>query len=320
MDVHAHKLAAPALPQCIETSLCRDHLKGFCRNGDACSQSHAIYRVVNDAQSRAASAPTSSTSNTLRVSPRLSPKDDSLFDHDGPGRLSINGPRHDNDHVVIRNIQILPTADEILAHRPPYMPYKDFHLPHFLGAGQQRLLDTLFRQLRYDSTEAIIDACYHACQKLTAFLTNQSTMLDINDVRQDTPNGIRYHLFLDVAFEELIFDEMKGILVRVSFACPSFLRGRRMHSSGFFEDGMLLALLGLDNLDTGLSVTFFETHLRESTDAMQSRGGKGVRGKAWISTSVLQELTYDSCRTAVVCPARQSGRSTPDPVLHKGHP
>lgn len=279
MDVRAQKLPAPVLSQCIESSLCRDHLKGFCRTGDACSQSHAIYRVVNQAQSSEVPAPITSTPNVLRVSPRLSPKESKIFDHDGPGRLSINGPRHDNDHVNIRNIRILPTADEILAHRPPYMPFKDFHLPHFLGAGQQRLIDTLFRQLRYDSTEAIIDACYHACQKLVAHITKQIPMVDIYDVRQDTPNGTRYHLFSDVAFEELIFDETKGILVRVSFACPIFLRSRRMHSSGFFEDGMLLALLGLDNLDKGLSVTFFETHLRESTDAMLSRGGKGTRGK-----------------------------------------
>lgn len=279
MDIRAQKLPTPVLPQCIESSLCKEHLKGFCRNGDACSQSHVIYRVVSGAQAPEVPSPISSTPNTLCVRPRLPPKDESVFEHDGPGRLSINGPRHDNDHVNIRNIRILPTADEILAHRRPYMPYKDFHLPHFLAAGQQRLLDTLFRQLRYDSTEAIIDACYHAGQRLLAFLTKQISTLDIYDVRQNTPNGTRYHLFSEVAFEELIFDETKGILVRVSFACPMYLRGRRMHSSGFFEDGMLLALLGLDNLDMGLSVTFFETHLRESTDAMLSRGGKGTRGK-----------------------------------------
>ena len=279
MEARAQKLPAPALSQCIESSLCSDHLKGFCRNGDACLQSHAIHRVVSHAHSPEVPAPISSTPNVLRVSPRLSPKDGSIFDHDGPGCLSIKGPRHDNDHTNIQNIRILPTADEILARRAPYMPYKDFHLPHFLGAGQQRLLDTLFRQLRYDSTEAIIDACYHAFQKVEASRTKQPSTFDIYDVRQDTPNGNRYHLFWDIAFEELIFDGTKGILVRVSFACPIFLRGRRIHSSGFFGDGMLLALLGSDNFDKGLSVTFFETHLRESTDAMQSRGGKGIRGK-----------------------------------------
>lgn len=319
MDVHAQKLTAPALPQCMESTLCRDHLKGFCRKGDACSQSHAIYRVVSGAQSAEAPAPISSTPNVLLVSPRLSPRVHSIFDHDGPGRLSINGPRHDNDHTNIRNIRILPTADEILARRPPYMPYKDFHLPHFLQAGQQRLIDTLFRQLRYDSTEAIIDACYHACQKLVAFLTNQPPLIDIYDVRQDSPNGTRYHLFWDVAFEELIFDETKGILVRVSFACPTFLRGRKMHVSGFFEDGMLLALVGLDDLGTGLSVTFFEIHLRESTDAMQSRGGKGIRGKTSHPDNGLQDLTYYSCHTVVVCPAGQSGRYPSDPLLFKRH-
>jgi hypothetical protein len=45
------------------------------------------------------------------------------FDNDDPGYLSINGPQHDNDHVNIQDIEILPTTDEILAvNRPPWMP------------------------------------------------------------------------------------------------------------------------------------------------------------------------------------------------------
>ncbi|KAI9870942.1 MAG: hypothetical protein M1830_003607 [Pleopsidium flavum] len=289
MEVRAHKLAPPALSQCIESALCGEFLKGFCRNGDACAQSHAIYRVYDEGQNSGASARTVSFPNVLYLFPRLSPKDDSIFDHDGPGHLSLSGPRHDNDHVDIKNIRILPTTDEVLSRRPPYMPYKDFHLPHFLEAGQPRLLDTLFRQLRFDSTEAIIDACYHAFQKLVTSLTTQVGMSDVYDVRQDTPNGNRYSLFWDVSFEELIFDDTKGIIVRVSFACPTFLRGRRIHSSGFFEDGMLVALLGLDSIDSGLSVTFFETHLRESTDAMQSRGGKGTRAALQLSFALRQD-------------------------------
>lgn len=279
MEIRAQNLAPPALPQCIGSALCGEFLKGFCRNGDACAQSHAIYRVYDEAQHSGTSARIVSFPNALYLTPRVSPQDDSIFDHDGPGHLSVDGPRHDNDHADIGNIRILPTTDEILSRRSPYMPYKDFHLPHFLEAGQPRLLDTLFRQLRYDSTEAIIDACYHACQKLVISLATQGAMSDVYQVRQDTPNGHRYSLFWDVGFEELIFDDQKGIIVRVSFACPTFLRGRRMHSSGFFDDGMLVALVGLDNIDSGLSVTFFETHLRESTDAMQSRDGKGIRGK-----------------------------------------
>ena len=281
MAVRAHKLMPPSLPWSIESALCKDYLKGFCRNGDACSRSHAIYRIVNQDQSSQAPTPLVSQ-NALDLGPRVSAKDDSVFDHDGPGHLSFRGSRHDNDHADIREVRILPTADEILSQRPSYMPYKDFHLPHFLEAGQSRLLDTLFRQLRYDSTESIIDACYHACQKLVLSRTAQLPTLDNYEVRQDTPKGTRYHLFWEVSFEELIFDDVKGIIIRISFACPPFLRGRRMHTSGFFEDGMLLGLLGLDNTDSSLSVTFFETHLRESTDAMQSRGGKGMRGKPYV--------------------------------------
>ena len=90
------------------------------------------------------------------------------FDTDGPGYLSVNGPRHDNDHINIGDIQILPTTDEILAvQRPPWMPEKNVAEPHFLAPGPLRLFDTLFRHLRYDSVESIRDVCYHASQFLT---------------------------------------------------------------------------------------------------------------------------------------------------------
>lgn len=48
------------------------------------------------------------------------------FDADDPGHLSVYGPRHDNDHTNIRDIQILPTTDEIFAiQRPPWIPKKE---------------------------------------------------------------------------------------------------------------------------------------------------------------------------------------------------
>lgn len=275
MEVCAHKLAPPALPQSMESTLCKEYLKGYCRNGDSCAQSHEITRVFGQGLNSNATEGVSATPNVLRLGPRLLPDGDSIFEHDGPGHLSTKGPRHDNDLSDIRKIRVLPTMDEILSLRRPYMPYKDFHLPHFLPAGQTRLIDTLFRQLRYESTERIIDACYHASQLLWQ---SNGKRLATPDPRQDTPNGTRYHLFWDVAFEQLIFDEKKGLVVRVSFACPGFLQGRKIHSSGLLENGMMVALVALDKSDSRLSVAFFETHIRESTDSMKSRGGAGLRG------------------------------------------
>lgn len=69
------------------------------------------------------------------------------FQHDLPGELSQLGPRHDNDHDSIRDIKILPTAEEILSTRQEYLPSNDpseSHLP-----GLEGLLDRQFRLLRY---------------------------------------------------------------------------------------------------------------------------------------------------------------------------
>ncbi|KAI9794294.1 MAG: hypothetical protein M1835_006682 [Candelina submexicana] len=188
--------------------------------------------------------------------------------------------------------------DEILSLRPPYMPYKDFHRPHFLresgeNAGTSRLLDTLFRQLRYDSTEQIIDICYRACQILT-FPPQEDILTSDYQFSHATPKGSRFMLFRDICFEESLFHETKGLVLRLSYACPKFLRGRWMHSSGLFEEGMLVALVGLDDIDHALSTTFFEVVLRESTDAMNARGGNGQR--ASIQLSFAQRNSQDDVR------------------------
>ncbi|KKY26734.1 putative nfx1-type zinc finger-containing protein 1 [Phaeomoniella chlamydospora] len=203
------------------------------------------------------------------------------FDDDGPGNLSVEGPRHDNDHVNIRNIQILPTTDEILAvTRAPYMPRKDLREAHFLESPILRLLDTQFRHLRYDNVEYFRDVCYNAAQRLAS-----EALPYLPDFRaqQDTPSGNRYFLYRDAQLEEMLAHERKGLLIRVSYACPAYLRGRGMYRSGRFKEGMLCALIGVDSEDGNLSVTFFETHLAQSTDSMDSRGGNGLRAAVELS-------------------------------------
>jgi hypothetical protein len=191
----------------------------------------------------------------------------SSFENDGPGYLSSNGPRHDNDHVNIRDIQILPTADEILAvHRPPWMPKKNIAEPHFLAPGPLRLLDTLFRHLRFDTTESIRDICYSAAQLLASPQPQRGQELQ---ARQDTPSENRFFMYQNVRIEELLAHEYKGMLVRVSYDCPRNMQGRKMHSSGRLEENMLCALVGLDEERERLSTKFFSIHLSQSTYSMQ---------------------------------------------------
>ena len=270
-----------------------DFIGGFCRKGNECAKSHDICGVPDN---RARTPPLNSLPNFLSLEPRALPRQEIPFESDGPGQLSIQGPRHDNDYVEIQRISILPTTDEILCRRRPYMPEKDQSARHHLPCGQQRLLDVEFRQLRYDNVEPIIDCCYHACQQLTAILSEPEA-LDY-DHRMVTPKNIRYSLFRDATFEEQIFSFREGVTFRLSFACPRALRGRKLGPSNHLEEGMLVALIGCEEAE--VSITFMQISQRQTTEAMRPRTGNDLRASVVLSlantgdTGAVRRLLYNS--------------------------
>jgi hypothetical protein len=208
------------------------------------------------------------------------PRPKLAFTDDGPGGLAHDGPRHDNDHHDFRNIEILPTPDETLAvQRPVFMPKKDLFHPHFLGNGPSRHLDTMFRQLRCDSTEMIRDVCYSAAQ--IAFLDANPDQLE--KVRQETRAGNRYFLYQNVKVEELLAHSHKSMLVRASYDCPPFMRGPKMYDAGRFKQGMLVAILELERTTGELSIHYFEVEQAQTTFSMDALGGGGTRAALTLS-------------------------------------
>ncbi|KAJ1302896.1 hypothetical protein OPQ81_003195 [Rhizoctonia solani] len=72
-----------------------------------------------------------------------------IREHEGPGELRVKGPRHDNDHLLIENIRIAPTHQELMCEIAPYLPPNFPGAPHFFEeTTTQRLLDIQFRLLR----------------------------------------------------------------------------------------------------------------------------------------------------------------------------
>ena len=270
----AEPLNASSLPRQPLSSLCRDFVDGFCRRGDQCNLSHLICEYHSVEQPTSSHISHHPRSNVLSSEPRRTLHAKVEFDTDGPGHLSAFGPRHDNDHASIHNVQTLPTTDEVLSLRRPYMPEKDGN-SRGLG-GVQRLVDLNFRHLRYDNTEPIIDVCYHAIQYLSAVGSVDGSP-DYDD-RMQTQRNIEYSLFRDVEIFEAQFREGKGLSIRVSFACPEGLRGKKMNKSTCLEEGMLTALIGFDQLEGTVSVCFLEVLRRESTMAMKQRNGNELRG------------------------------------------
>ena len=270
----ASSLYKSSLPRIPASSLCQDHLCGFCPKGDRCSRSHTI-SDISSIQDVHTDIELSSQPNILSLKPRRALNDGPDFDIDGPGTLSSHGPRHDNDHKDISKIKILPTADEILSLRRPYMPVKGgaSHITEDIP----KVLDLHFRHLRYDNTESIIDICYHACQNL---VTMDSHFKALNyDECMQTPRGTQYSMFRDIGFEEIEFHRKQGLSFRLSFACPEPLRGKAIHTSHCLEKGMLAALIGLDSENSAISVTFVEVVRRESTLAMRQKNENDLRGK-----------------------------------------
>ncbi len=260
-QICAHYLQPSSLTTRDLSGLCQDYVNGLCPRPDYCDRDHTLYHIQQGSPRPKVVA----VKNYLSLALRSVSKSD-CFDQDGPGHLSKRGARHDNDFVRIKDIQILPTTDEVLSLRPPYVPFKDPNTTHFLTKGFSRHIDCLFRQFRADNIEMLKDVCYHAAQKLATDTPRPPKLAP----RQETSNGKVYSLFWGVHLEGLLYHHNKGLMVRVSFACPQSLLGRHIHKSAHFESGMMAALVGLDENET-LSVTFFEIHLCESTESMHSK-------------------------------------------------
>ncbi|RHZ48435.1 hypothetical protein Glove_551g8 [Diversispora epigaea] len=146
--------------------------------------------------------------------------------YDPPGELSADGSRHNNDFAEISRISIIPTTDEILCKREPYLPVVsgDDDL-HHLPKGAARLLDRQFRLLREDT--------------LNAFRTSIKSFLSLigepkeNRVKIEKykKSGGRYrceksdggdlNVYPNIHFTEVIADSRNGFFFRVAFTPPS---------------------------------------------------------------------------------------------------
>lgn len=283
-------LQQSSLPVLKWNTICWDYYDGYCRNEDQCLRDHSVCHLQTVANPGDRAPPLVTEPNCLSLEPRV-PFEGGPFDDDGPGHLAWLGPRHNNDHAEIHFIRVLPTTDEILCLRPPYMPVKESSISAHYQSGMDRMLDVQFRHLRYDTFEPVIDACYHASQQLYMGF-QQPPPLDY-ELRHRTACGTEYSLFRDVRLESLRFEEDGGTNLDLSFACPARLRQRSLSSSGYLESGMLMALVGLDSKYT-LFTSFCRVEIARSTWAMKPTTGNHLR--ASVSASFVDPLDTDTIR------------------------
>lgn len=130
---------------------------------------------------------------------------------DFPGVLSELGPRHDNDHANISDIQILPTSEEIQSPRLEYLPSSDpmkHHLPGLAG-----LLDRQFRLLREDTVGQLRDAVQQEIKRLNSSSNAQTR-------HKGEKTGVRSIIYHKVTLLGLEFDRKKGLQFVAEFDQP----------------------------------------------------------------------------------------------------
>jgi hypothetical protein len=129
-----------------------------------------------------------------------------------PGALSHNGPRHDNDHANVADIQILPTTQEIASSRQEYLPFLGSNQTHL--SGLPGLLDRQFRLLREDTVGQLRDAVREEVTRLGQPAQNSSTT---NQSRQ----GVRRLIYHNLRFTRVFIGRRKGLQIFAEFDQPS---------------------------------------------------------------------------------------------------
>ncbi|KAI4162421.1 MAG: hypothetical protein LQ342_003987 [Letrouitia transgressa] len=174
-----------------------------------CSTSFETQRQLDKIRTRlglGSLVPTMTRSNTAPAKPVCFE-----LSRDLPGELSEFGPRHDNDHHLIENIQILPTAQEIQSDRTEYLPLSDPDKSHH--PGLRGLLDRQFRLLREESIGALRDA-----------VGRELEMLGSTSAKSISKGGIeqkeRANIYQNVSLVKWDIDRKKGLRLVVDFDQP----------------------------------------------------------------------------------------------------
>ncbi|KAK6860594.1 hypothetical protein PG995_004230 [Apiospora arundinis] len=134
-----------------------------------------------------------------------------------PRELKLPGTRHDNDHLNIAHVSILPTVDELSSDQADYLPSTDFRQPHFLDDPVQRYLDTHFRLLRHDVFGPLKEV-------LGALMSSVAR----NDGALLKPQAFdaNVHLYLNSSISHVSVDDKRGFEIHITFMPPRQLRGK----------------------------------------------------------------------------------------------
>ncbi|KAG0019054.1 hypothetical protein BGZ82_000269 [Podila clonocystis] len=146
---------------------------------------------------------------------------------DPPGESSVLKARHDNDHVEISDINILPTQQEISCIRAPFLPFNGVaDAPRFLAHGWKCQLDTHFRLCREDMMDPLR-------QSVKSFLValrqtpigEEDRLLDHKELRKLLTDNSNLNVYGDVMLFSAITDKNAGGNIEIGFSQPPQILG-----------------------------------------------------------------------------------------------
>lgn len=142
--------------------------------------------------------------------------------YDPPGELSDEGPRHDNDHLEISKISVLPTQTEIVSKRRPFIPSNDVaDAPHFLPAGWRRQVDIHFRLYREDMMDSLrkgVGSFISLLEKTDK--TSDTTLLKQKELRKQLDDSVSLNVYGNVQFEGMNNTKQLAGSILMSFSQP----------------------------------------------------------------------------------------------------
>ncbi|KAL0228513.1 hypothetical protein RCL1_004656 [Eukaryota sp. TZLM3-RCL] len=151
----------------------------------------------------------------------------------GPGEFynpETKTPRHDNDFIDFRQVQILPTVQEIQACIRPWLPKTNTRFQIFRN-DTDKILDRNFRLLRHELLYPLIAIISNfgavfsgmdsqAANQIREQLTRRRPMIRDISVKDSGNESYNASAFYNAQFHSLSVDSKAGLVVTISFDIP----------------------------------------------------------------------------------------------------
>ncbi|CAG8532918.1 23815_t:CDS:10 [Gigaspora margarita] len=193
----------------------------------------SIKKILNYGRRNLLSQTTFTISSTKSNKPstdyrKLAKKVASILDYDPPGDLSENGKRHNNDFKEISRIKIIPTKEEVLCDRYPFLPTMNIDdAMHYLPKGAERLLDTQFRLLREDMLCPIRIGIENFIKFISESAKNKAKIKKLQEhggrhkyENKEGMEGGDLNVYANVHFSVVKVDKRRGFYCRLGFTQP----------------------------------------------------------------------------------------------------